>query len=323
MYETRTITFKIFRFNAEFDYLPAYKQYTLEVSKEEVMLDILGRIKWELDPTLSFRRSCRHGICGSCGIKVNNKSIIACKENIWKLADLFGNELTIDPQDKRLAIKDLIIDKKSFWQKYNAVQPYLIATIDKNPAKEHIVLPDEAERLDEADACIQCGACYYACQTLSVNPDYLGPAALAKAYRFTSDIRDNAKKERLKSINKLSSGIWDCVKCMECAEACPKGVDPIEKIFKLHNQTFEERAHKNNVATRHAVVFKKSIQKHGNLDEAENVRYSEGSLGALKHAKEAMSMLRRGKLPMIGMVHKSKNLDEIQTIINNSSTNRF
>lgn len=323
MYEKRKLTFRVFRFNAEFDYLPAYKQYELEVSKEEVMLDILNRIKWEQDSTLSYRRSCRHGICGSCGIKVNGRSIIACKENAWKMADLFGDEMTIEPQDTKLAVKDLIIDKKVFWQKYEAVQPWLIADIDKNPEKENIVSVHEAEILDEADACIQCGACYYACQSASVNPDYLGPAALAKAYRFTSDVRDGAKKERLKEINRLGSGIWDCVKCMECAEACPKGVNPIGKIFRLHNQTFEEQVHKNNVATRHAVVFKNSIAKYGNLDEAENVRYSEGTLGALKHVKEAVAMLRRGKLPIPGMVHKSENHDEIKTIINNSSKNKF
>lgn len=323
MYQHKKLTFKVFRFNAEFDYLPAYKTYELEVAKEEVMLDVLNRIKWEQDATLSYRRSCRHGICGSCGIKVNGKSIIACKENVWKLADLFGEEMTIEPQDKRLAIKDLIIDKKTFWKKYDAVQPYLIADVNKNPTKENIVSPHEAEMLDEADACIQCGACYYACQSASVNPDFLGPAALAKAYRFTSDVRDKAKKERLAIVNELGSGIWDCVKCMECAEACPKGVDPIGKIFKLHNQTFEESVHENNVATRHAVIFKNSIAKHGNLDEAENVRYSEGNFGALKHMPEAFAMLRRGKLPIPGKVHKSENLDEIKIIIKNSSTNKF
>lgn len=323
MYEKRTLKFRVFRFNAEFDYLPAYKLYELEVSKEEVMLDVLNRIKWEQDATLSYRRSCRHGICGSCGIKVNGRSIIACKENVYKMADLFGEEMTIEPQDTKLAVKDLIIDKKVFWQKYNAVKPYLISDVEKSPAKEHLISPHSAEMLDEADACIQCGACYYACSTASVNPHYLGPAALAKAYRFTSDERDSAKKERLKLVNELGSGIWDCVKCMECAEACPKGVNPIGKIFKLHNQTFEEQVHKNNVATRHAVVFKNSIAKHGPLDEAENVRYSEGTLGTLKHIGEAIAMLRRGKLPIPFMVHKSKNHDEVKTIIKNASKNKF
>lgn len=323
MYETRKLKFKVFRFNAEHDYLPAYQLFELEVAREEVMLDVLNRIKWEQDPSLSYRRSCRHGICGSCGIKVNTKSIIACKESVWKLSDLFGDEMIIEPQDTKLAIKDLIIDKKQFWNNYKAVEPWLEAPVDPAPQQEYLVTPHTAEELDEADACIQCGACYYACSAASVNPDFLGPAALAKAFRFTADVRDTRKAHRLRLVNDLGSGIWDCVKCMECAEACPKGVNPIGKIFKLHNQTFEEGVHQKNVATRHAVVFKNSIAKHGPLDEAENVRYSEGTLGALKHMGEALAMLRRGKLPLPGHVHKSKNHDEVKKLIKAASKNKF
>ena len=323
MYEKRELTFQVFRFNAESDYLPAYKQYTLLISKEEVMLDVLNRIKWEQDPTLSYRRSCRHGICGSCGIKVSGRAIVACKENVWQMADLFGDEMVIEPQDTRLAYKDLVIDKERFWKNYRAVTPWLSAPVEETPKKEHLIEPHYAEKINEADHCIQCGSCFYSCPAAQVNENYLGPAALALAYRFTSDVRDKEHAARLRSVNELGSGIWDCVKCIECAEACPKGVDPIGKIFALHNQTFEEGVHEKNVATRHAVVFKRSIEKHGPLDEAENVRYSEGNLGALRHMREAFSMLRRGKLPLPGRVHKSHNHDEVKTLIKSASKNKF
>ena len=284
----RNLTFRVFRFNSETDYLPTYHTFVVPVTEQDVMLDVLNKIKWDQDGSLSYRRSCRHGICGSCGIKVNGKSIIACKENVFALAKLFGDEMTIDPQNEKRAVKDLIIDKKDFWGKYDYVKPYLIAQIDEHPAKEHLIDPETAEMLDEADHCIQCGACYYACPAAEVNPAYLGPAALAKAYRFTADVRDQAKHQRLKDVNHLGSGIWDCVKCFECAEACPKGVDPIGKITKLHNQTFEEGVHESNVATRHAYVFKRSIEKHGPLDEADNVKYSEGIFGMPKHMPVAL-----------------------------------
>ena len=325
----RNITFKVFRFNAETDYLPHYKTYTMEVSKDELVLDILNRIKWEQDGSFSYRRSCRHGICGACAVKVNNKSIIACKENVFSLHDIFDNgELTIDPSDKSKSLKDLIIDKSDFWEKYNSVKPYLVPIEDENITpeerkekfeKENLITPEVADRINEADTCIQCGVCYYACPVLEVNPDYLGPAALTKAFRFNADVRDDAKIERLKIVNQLGSGIWDCVKCFECAEACPKDINPIDKITKLHTQSFRENVAENNVATRHAVGFKHSINKHGILDEGELVRYSEGTLGVFKHLGEALDMYKKDKIVMPWNMPKSKNLDEIKTIIDNCS----
>ena len=321
----RNITFKVFRFNAETDYLPHYKSYTIEVSKDELVLDILNRIKWDLDGSLSYRRSCRHGICGACAVKVNNKSIIACKENVFSLHDIFdGGTLIIDPSNKNRAIKDLIINKSDFWDKYNMVKPYLIAEVKENETfeKENIILPEIADKIDEADTCIQCGVCYYACPAVEVNPDYIGPAALAKAFRFNADVRDEATIERLDIVNEIGSGIWDCVKCFECAEACPKDVNPIDKITKLHTQTFSLNRAESNVATKHAVGFKHSIKKHGLLDEGMLVLYSEGA-GVVKHMGEALDMFKNGKIVMPWNMPKSKNLDEIKTIVENCSTAEF
>jgi len=323
MGSTQSITFKVFRFNAETDYLPYYKEYTMEVTHEEVVLDILNRIKWELDGSFSYRRSCRHGICGSCSVKVNGKAVLACKERMFDLIGLFGEEMTITPLSERRAIKDMIIDKKDFWNKYDEVKPYLIANVDEHPQKEHLVTPKEAEKLLEADYCIQCGSCFYSCPALEVNEEFIGPAAFAKAYRFTADVRDEAKTDRLDTVNQPASGVWDCVKCFECAEACPKDVNPIEKITKLHNQIFEENMAINNVATRHAVGFKHSIKKHGLLDEGELVRYSEGNIGVFKHLPEAVAMLKNGKIVMPWNMPKSKNLDEIKTLVKKSSTVKF
>jgi succinate dehydrogenase / fumarate reductase iron-sulfur subunit len=322
--EKKDITIKVFRFNKDTDYLPYYQTINMEITQDELVLDMLNRIKWEHDGTFSYRRSCRHGICGSCAIKVNGKSVLSCKESVFELIELFGTtELVVDPQDRNTVIKDMIIDKTSYWDKYDSVKPYLVTEIDEHPEKENIISAEDANKLDDVDTCIQCGCCYYACPAVEVNPKYLGPSTLATAFRFSADVRDDFSEGRLKIVNEMGSGIWDCVKCFECQEVCPKDINPIDKITKLHQMTFKAGVDENNVATRHAVGFKHSIDKHGILDEGELVRYSEGNLGVLKHVPEAMAMLKKGKIVMPWNMPKSKNMDEIKKLVKSSSTAKF
>ncbi len=321
--EKKKLLFNVFRFNSETDYLPHYDKIEMEVGAGEVVLDVLNRIKWEHDGSFSYRRSCRHGICGSCAVKVNGKATLACKDRVEDLVEIFGEELTIEPQNKERAIKDMVIDKKDFWGKYNSVKPYLEGFIEEHPESEHIVKPELMEKIDEADYCIQCGNCYYSCPAVEANEKYLGPAALALTWRFNGDVRDHATRDRLEIVNEIGPGIWDCVKCFECAEACPKELDPIGKITKLHLQTFEEDMAQDNVAVRHAVGFKWSIRKHGLLDEGELVKYSEGLIGVLKHVPEAIAMYKKGKIVMPWNMPKSKNLDEIQKLVKSASTAKF
>jgi len=327
--DTRKVTIKAFRFNAETDYLPYTKEYEMEVGKDELILDVMNRIKWEHDGSFSYRRSCRHGICGACAIKVNGKATLACKQNAMELLDLFNNEITLEPSSKKRAVKDMIIDKSDFWEKHAAVKPYVVAEIDPRPESESIQTIAQFDAMLDSDLCIQCGACHYSCPALEVNEDYLGPAALNAAFRFTSDTRDEAGKERLEIVFGTGAGVWDCVKCNECAEACPKEINPIQKIGKLHNMQFEQGVARSNVATRHAEGFVRSIRKHGFLDEADIVVYSEGYLGMYKHLKTAVKMMKAGKIhwqdgvPFIDNMPKIKNLDEVQKLIDISMTNRL
>jgi len=329
MSDKRKVKIKVFRFNAETDYLPYTKEYEMEVGKDELVLDLMNRIKWEHDGSFSYRRSCRHGICGACGIKVNGKPVLACKQNAIELLDLFNNDITLEPQSKKRVIKDMIIDKGDFWEKHAQVKPYIVADIDPAPKHETKQSIAQFNALLDSDLCIQCGACHYACPALEANPDYLGPAALNAAYRFSIDTRDNASQERLELTAQSGVGVWDCVKCYECAEACPKEINPIEKITKLHNMQFEQKVAKRNIATKHAEGFVRSIKKHGFLDEADIVVYSEGYLGMYKHIKTAIKMSKAGKihwkdaLPWVDNVPKSKNLDEIQKLIEISMTNKL
>jgi len=319
---TQQVKFKVFRFNADEDYLPYYEDYDMEVTSEEVVLDILNRIKWDHDGSFSYRRSCRHGICGACAIKVNGRSTLACKESMNDMVELFGNELVIEPLSKKRAVKDMIIDKGDFWEKHDAIHPYLISDVEEHPENEHIVTPQEAETLNDADLCIQCGACHYACPVVEVNEEFFGPAAFAKAYRFEADVRDEAHVSRLNELQAPNQGVWDCVKCFECAEVCPKDVNPIEKITKLHQMLFTEGVAKSNVATRHAVGFKHSIMKNGVLDEGGLVLYSEGP-SIVKHIPVAIKMFKKGKIVPPWGITKSDNLDEIQKLVKSSSTAKF
>ncbi|MCD4667774.1 MAG: succinate dehydrogenase iron-sulfur subunit [Sulfurimonas sp.] len=319
---TQKVNFKVFRFNADEDYLPYYEDYNMEVTSEEVVLDILDKIKWEKDGSFSYRRSCRHGICGACAIKVNGRSTLACKESMSTMIDFYGTDLVIEPLSIKRAVKDMIIDKGDFWEKHDAVHPYLVSDVEEHPEHEHLVTPEEAEELNEADLCIQCGACHYACPVVEINEDFFGPAAFAKAYRFEADVRDDAHASRLQELHQEKQGLWDCVKCMECAEVCPKDVNPIDKITKLHNMLFTEGVATSNVATRHAVGFKHSIAKNGVLDEGGLVLYSEMA-GIVKHIPVALKMFKKGKIVPPWSITKSDNLDEIQKLIKSSSTAKF
>lgn len=318
---TQKVNFKVFRFNADKDYLPYYEDYSMDVTSEEVVLDILNRIKWDHDGSFSYRRSCRHGICGTCAIKVNGRSTLACKESMTEMIKIFGNELTIEPLSKKRAIKDMIIDKADFWEKHEQVTPFLDAQIDETPTAENLVTPAEANALDEADLCIQCGACHYACPVVELSDDFMGPAAFAAAYRFEADVRDG-NESRLTDVNQMGSGVWDCVKCFECAEACPKEINPIEKIGNLHNMLFQAGKADSNVATRHAVGFEKSIKRVGVLDEGGLVLYSELA-GIVKHMPVALKMFSKGKIVPPWGITKSDNLDEIQKLVKSSSTAKF
>lgn len=318
---TQKVNFKVFRFNAEQDYLPYYDTYTLDVTSEDVVLDILNKIKWEHDGSFSYRRSCRHGICGACAIKVNGRATLACKESMSTMIEYFGDEITLEPLSTKRAIKDMIIDKADFWEKHSAVTPYLNAQIDEAPTCENLVSPHDAEELDEADLCIQCGACHYACPVVEINSDFFGPAAFVAAYRFESDVRDS-DKNRLITVNEEKQGVWDCAKCYECAEVCPKDINPIGKITKLHQMAFKRGVAKSNVATRHAVGFLHSIKRNGVLDEGGLVLYSE-RCSIVKHLPVALAMFKKGKIVPPWGITKSKNLDEIQKLIASSSTVKF
>lgn len=224
------VTFKILRYNPEKDSEPRYQEYTIEAQENMTILDCLHRIKWELDGTLAFRRSCAHGVCGSDGIRINGKNRLACSTLLKDIN--YKKTVTIDPLPAMPIIKDLILDMTDFYDKYKAVKPYLINNTPPPADGERRQSNEDAEKLFESAKCILCACCTTSCPSTWTNENYIGPAALLKAYRFVFDTRDEAAAERLDIID-TPDGIWRCHTIFNCIEACPKEINITWHISQL------------------------------------------------------------------------------------------
>ncbi len=224
------VTFKILRYNPETDKEPSYREFTIEASENMSVLDCLHRIKWELDGTLSFRRSCSHGICGSDGMRINGRNRLACSTLLKDLN--FNKTITIEPLPAMPIVKDLILDMTDFYDKYTAVKPYLINNTPPPADSERLQSNEDAEKLFESAKCILCACCTTSCPSTWTNENYLGPAALLKAYRFVFDTRDDAADERIDIID-TPDGIWRCHTIFNCIEACPKEINITWHISQL------------------------------------------------------------------------------------------
>lgn len=218
---------KIQRYLPEKSAEPFWQDYQLQVDEEATVLDVLNEIHWHIDGSLAYRRSCRSSICGSCAVKVNGRNILACETPIHRL----GSKLKIEPLPGFAVLKDLVVDFDEFFAKLKRVKPWLI-TDQPLPDKEFLQSQEEVKQISEAATCILCGACTSSCPSLWPNPEYLGPAALLKAYRFVFDSRDSGQEERLDIINDRN-GIWRCHTIFNCMEACPKKITITDCISKL------------------------------------------------------------------------------------------
>lgn len=215
------IIFRIERYKAEVFSKPFLKDYTIEVQEGETVLDCLMRVKEELDPSLTFRRSCRSAICGSCGMNINGVNRLACYTQVSSI----GSSLIIlRPLPNLPRIRDLVVDIEPFMEKYRQVKPFLVPKTPP-PEKEYRQSVKERKLLDEIINCIMCGCCSTSCPISWLNKSYLGPAAFGKVYRFLIDSRDTQKKEWLKRIDNQQKGIWRCHHIFNCLEACPKKID--------------------------------------------------------------------------------------------------
>ena len=243
---------------------PYYQDYELQLEDSSTVLDGLIKIREEVDGTLALRCSCRSAICGSCAMRINGHATLACNTKVVDTMRGDGRPIVVEPAGNMQVIKDLVVDFAPFWGKVHHVEPWLQPE-GPAPEQEYVAPNESMLHLAEVMGCIMCGACVSDCTVLEVDSNFLGPAALAKAYRFVADPRDDADRARLGKLNEYG-GVWDCTRCMECVEVCPKGVDPMGRIMALRDKAMEA-GYTDTYGARHAEAFTESVEHSGWLDE--------------------------------------------------------
>ncbi len=234
------VVFDVLRYNPEKDAKPYRQEFTVTVTKGMTVLDGLMWIKENLDPTLSWRSSCRMGVCGSCGMFINGLPRLACANQV---AHLHSDRVAIKPLPNFDIIKDLVPDLEAFFTRHRSVKPYLIrrAVEEQNqPTSEYFQSPEELVHYIQFAYCIKCGLCLSACPTVATDDRYLGPQALAQAWRYTADARDEGGQDREQEIYS-SHGVFRCHFAGACSEVCPKGVDPAFAIQLLKQDMFKRK----------------------------------------------------------------------------------
>jgi len=222
------ITLKIFRYNPETDKKPHYDKFVVEAEPTDRVLDLLEYVKGYHDGTLSFRRSCAHGICGSDGMRINGVNRLACKVLVKTLR---SKTIKIEPMLGLPVIKDLIVDMDTFFEHYRSVMPYLVND-EPPPKKERLQSPEEHERFEDTTKCILCACCTTSCPSFWGAEEYVGPAAIVAAHRFIFDNRDRAGAERLRILNDLF-GVYRCHTIFNCTDACPREIEVTRAIGEI------------------------------------------------------------------------------------------
>ena len=323
--EAENYTLKVRRFKPESGEGPYWEEFDVELDPTLSVLDGLLQAKDRDDGSLAVRCSCRAAICGSCGVKINGQSTLACLTQIGEAAE-FANRaeqaagspdapqsaqngdadgdaaqkpIVVEPMGNMPVIKDLVTDMEAtHWAKIRRVTPWLLD--DGNPPeRERIVPPESMVDITQTIACIQCGACVSSCLSMEVDPDFVGPAALAKAYRFVGDPRDVEGRERLYDLAQDPHGIYDCTHCFSCVDACPKGVAPMDQIMRLRRAAgHDEGIRDKNNGHNHEAAFVKIIEKKGTLDESLLLQesYAPGVKGKLIPKSSALKGLL-GSIP--------------------------
>jgi succinate dehydrogenase iron-sulfur subunit len=319
-------TIKVRRFQPESGEGPYWEEFNVDLEPSLSVLDGLLQAKDRDDGSLAVRCSCRAAICGSCGMKINGQSGLGCKTQIGHaqeqankmlaatgataaeadspvLADggagaEGGAAIVIEPMGNMPVVKDLVTDMEStHWEKIRRVTPWLLPH-GEPPEREYVVEPESMIDITQSMACIQCGACVSSCLSMEADPGFIGPAALAKAYRFVGDPRDAETVERLHDLAEDPHGIYDCTHCFSCIDACPKGVAPMDQIMRLRRKASEEGIEDPNSGHDHEIAFVKIIEKKGTLDESLLLQesFAPGLKGKLKPSKRAIKEML-GSLP--------------------------
>ena len=240
MSQHQSINISVYRFNPEVDKTPYMQDFKIEIDKgsDPKILTLLERLKAEQDATLSFRRSCREGVCGSDGMNINGRNGLAC---IKPLSSLGTETIVIRPLPGFPVIRDLVVDMTQFYQQYERIEPYL-QNNTAAPATERLQSPEERQALDGLYECILCACCTSSCPSFWWNPDkFVGPAGLLQAWRFLADSRDTATDKRLENLQDPFS-VFRCRSIMNCASVCPKGLNPTAAIGEIRKKMLDKQS---------------------------------------------------------------------------------
>jgi succinate dehydrogenase / fumarate reductase, iron-sulfur subunit len=299
-------TLKLRRYSPETGEAAYWQEFDVDLDGHRSVLDGILQAKDREDGSIGIRCSCRAAICGSCGVRINGKPALACHTHLeeaartahglgWNPPDE-GQEkpvvITVEPMGNMPVIKDLIVDMDAVhWKKIQRVTPWLLPE-GEPPEREYVVAPEAMIDVTQSMACIQCGACVSDCLSMEVDPLFIGPAALAKAYRFVGDPRDGQHEERLKDLAEDPHGIYDCTHCFNCIEACPKGVAPMSQIMRLRRIAgSDHEIDDRNNGHRHESAFVRNIEKNGLLHEADLLPDSYGGKFHPRAVPELVSSL--------------------------------
>lgn len=325
-------TLRMRRYNPESGEAPYWDEHTVELEPHRSVLEGILQAKDRFDGSIGIRCSCRQAICGSCGIRVNGEPSLACHTHMDAARESSRDGvIEVEPMGNMPVIKDLIVDMDAVhWKKVQRVTPWLLAK-EPVPEREYIVPRESMVDITQTMACIQCGACVSDCLAMEVDPGFIGPAALAKSYRFVGDPRDDQQHERLKDLATDPHGLYDCTHCFKCVEACPKDVNPMGQIMRQRRiaGTDQHIVDPNN-GERHEAAFVTLVKENGLLWEAELLPRSYGGnskFGKFHPAagKELLSSLPvilksvlRGKVAPMGALkpHKipKQDLKAVQSI---------
>ncbi|HEX3219648.1 MAG TPA: succinate dehydrogenase iron-sulfur subunit [Candidatus Limnocylindria bacterium] len=225
------VTLRIRRFNPEADAEPHWEEYTVSAEPSDRVLDLLHQVKWYQDGSLTFRRSCAHGVCGSDAMLINGRNRLACE---YLVRDA-GSRISVEPIPALPVIKDLLVDMEPFFDQYRSVMPWLVNDDPVEDGRERRQSPEDRERYEDTSRCILCAACTTSCPVFWGDHAYVGPAAIVNAHRFITDSRDHAHEERLE-IMADANGVWRCRTVFNCVEACPRGIKITRAIMEVTSE---------------------------------------------------------------------------------------
>jgi succinate dehydrogenase / fumarate reductase, iron-sulfur subunit len=271
-------TLRLRRYDPESGEAPYWDEHTVELEPHRSVLDAILQARDRFDGSIGIRCSCRQAICGSCGVRVNGAPALACHTHLDAAARSARDEaIEVEPMGNMPVLKDLIVDMDAVhWKKIRRVTPWLLAK-QPVPEREYIVPKESMVDVTQTMACIQCGACVSDCLSMEVDPDFIGPAALAKAYRFVGDPRDAEHFERLNDLAQDPHGLFDCTHCFNCVQACPKDVNPMGQIMRLRRiATSDHHISDRNNGQRHEEAFTTLVRDYGLNHEAELLPRSYG-----------------------------------------------